>query len=584
MSARNNPSFFAALWLPQFQLQAVLRGKDAITHASSLCGPAGILPAGFDAYDSNARRQDACGTAQPGWLSYQNLPIAVLDCEEQSTSETEKNKCLVLHANEAAQRHHVAAGMTPSQAQARCVALKILCRSAEAETAAHQLLLECAGQWTPDYESSQPGVCVLDLSHVRDAAKQAESFGHQMRQWLEGAGLEGRIGLASHPDLACLAARAANRVLVLWEASGSEEDLLAQLPMAALQPSAAIAQVLALWGVESLAQFAALRREDIAARLGAEGALLWDVVRGGRERLLRLVRPPADFAERFEFEHPVEMMEPLLFVLRRMLGDLCQYLANAWLVASAMRLRLLFEDQQVYEKTLRVAEPTRDADLLLRVLHTHLEGRSASAPIVEVGVELMAVRPVNLQTNLFERRLRDPNQFSETLARLEALLGRGNVGRVELLPSRRPDAFAVVNYLEGVNGQRLDRGQRSTVNGQVSEYGTRSRAERDRLRSCPKGEPEWRVNMSKPCGLPLWRFRPPQVVEVVVRDGRPEMIHAPAGSQAITEAKGPWLMSGDWWDRHGWAREVWEVSTVNGALYQLAWEKNGGWVLDGTFG
>lgn len=62
------------------------------------------------------------------------------------------------------------------------------------------------------------------------------------------------------------------------------------------------------------------------------------------------------------------------------------------------------------------------------------------------------------------------------------------------------------------------------------------------------------------------------------------MIHAPAGSQAITEAKGPWLMSGDWWDRHGWAREVWEVSTVNGALYQLAWEKNGGWVLDGTFG
>ena len=369
---------------------------------------------------------------------------------------------------------------------------------------------------------------------------------------MEGAGLEGRIGLASHPDLACLAARAARPVLVLRETLGKEEDLLAQLPMGALQPSAAIAQVLALWGVETLAQFAALRRDDIAARLGVEGGLLWDVVRGGRERLLRLVRLPADFAERFEFEHPVEMMEPLLFMLRRMLGDLCQCLANVWLVASAMRLGLRFEDQQIYEKTLRVAEPTRDADLLLRVLHTHLEGRSASAPIVEVSVELTPVRPANLQTNLFERRLRDPNQFSETLARLEALLGRGNVGRVELLPSRRPDAFAVVSYLEGAS-------QRSTVNGQRLEQGKRH-------------------------GLPLWRFRPPQAVEVVVRDGRPEIIHAPAGSQAIMEAKGPWLMSGDWWDRHGWAREVWEVSMVNGALYQLAWEKSGGWVLDGTFG
>jgi protein ImuB len=302
--------------------------------------------------------------------------------------------------------------------------------------------------------------------------------------------------------------------------------------------------------VETLAQFAALRREELATRLGVESALLWDVVNGGRDRLLRLVRPPADFAEKFEFEHPVEMMEPLLFVLRRMLGDLCQRLANVWLVASTMKLGLRFEDQLVYENSLRVAEPTRDADLLLRVLHTHLEGRSASAPIVEASVELTPVRPANLQTNLFERRLRDPNQFSETLARLEALLGRGNVGRVELLPSRRQDAFAVVNYLEGVHGQR------STVNSHST---------------------------SKPSGLPLWRFRPPQPVEVMLGGGKPEMIHAPAGSQVILEAKGPWLMSGDWWDRHGWAREVWEVSTTNGSLYQLTWEKSG-WVLDGIFG
>lgn len=505
MSARSS-RYFAALWVPKFQLQAALRNTPIPPHE----------------------------------------PVALLDCDEEGHLLSEENKSRVLHANEVAEKYHVSSGMTPSQAQARCVTLRLLRRHPETEAEVHQLLMDCAVSWTPDYESSQPGLCVLDLSQVRDVASRAAVCGQEMWQWLKSWGLHAQVGLAPHPDLACLAARAAQPVLALESTPENEDELLKRLPITALQPSAAIAKVLALWGVTTLAQFAALQREDIASRLGVEGALLWDVAKGGRERLLKLVRPPADFRETFEFEHPVEMMEPLLFMLRRMLNELCRRLADLWLVASAARLELRFEDGQTYERTLRVAEATRDAELLLRVLHTHLEGRNASAPIVALTLELMPVRPSNLQTQLFERRLRDPNQFSETLARLEALLGHGNVGRVELLPSRRPDAFAVTNFLE--------------------------------TKTAAPSQPPERLAY----GLPLWRFRPPVFVDVILDKGRPSVIHAPAGCQTITEARGPWLMSGDWWDKHRWTREVWEVITENGALFQLASEPEG-WVLDGTF-
>jgi len=295
--------------------------------------------------------------------------------------------------------------------------------------------------------------------------------------------------------------------------------------------------------------FAALSRADLAERLGVEGALLWDMANGGRQRLLQLVRPAALFSKVIEFEHPVEMLDPLLFMLRRMLGALCGQLAEVWLLASQVTLGLRFDDGRSYEKTLRVAEATRNADLLLRVVHTHLDGFSSPAPMIAVSLELTPTRPAARQTNLFERRLRDPNQFSETLARLEALLGRGNVGKVQLLPSRRPNAFVVRNYLE-------------TEKAPANAEQARERATH---------------------GLPLRCFRPALPISVTITEDRLGSIEAFGKCHAIVDVRGPWRMSGDWWDRFAWAREIWEVSTPDGALYQIAREKQG-WVLDGIFG
>lgn len=508
----SSASMYAAVWLPRFQLQAALRAES---------------------------------------LPLRGL-FAVLDSDLQATSVEEAEKTgRVLHATPQAERAGVVPGMTSSQAQARCTGLRLLHRLPEEETRAHADLLRCASHWTPHYESTAPGLCVLEVSRVRDMRGRLEACGANMRQWLAQCGLQARIGFAANLDFACLAARATEGVLVLSpESTGSETALLRQLPLSVLQPSPMLAEILYLWGLHTLADLSALPRQEVAARLGPEGLLLWDVAAGGRKRLLRLVRPDSPFRERLELEHPVESLEPLLFLLRRMLDALCARLAGEWLVAAEERITLQFENDQVHTRVIQLAEPTRHADLLLRVLHTHLESVTASAPICAVTVELTPAPPEARQGQLFQRSLRNPNRFAETLGQLEALLGAGNVGRPVLLPSRRRDAFVLRNYLDAPLSP------------------TREEA--------PSSD-------SFTHGLPLRWYRPPRLVTVRLLRGHPAAMQTSEGWIDIHRRNPSFLLSGDWWDRHAWRREVWEVAASDGALYQIAREKQG-WVLDGIFG
>ncbi len=80
-----------------------------------------------------------------------------------------------------------------------------------------------------------------------------------------------------------------------------------------------ILAILHKWGIHTLGQLAALDKEELRARLGAEAVRLWERANGTATRLLKFVQPPEAFEESFEFDHEIETTEPLLFMLRRFL-------------------------------------------------------------------------------------------------------------------------------------------------------------------------------------------------------------------------------------------------------------------------
>lgn len=505
---------YAAIQLPRFALQAVLRDSPRLTE----------------------------------------IPVAVLDVFATPATEAPRQtgQQRLLHVNTHAERQGIHSGMADGMAMARCPRLQLLPRDLDEELTAQNHLIECAALWSPDYEASSPGLCIVDVSRVRGVGQQLDECGHIIRQQLNAHHLDARIGFACNADLAVLAAHVAQPVLIWRDADKDATQHLRALPISSLNPSPEIAEPLRLWGIQTLGDLLRLPRQAVASRLGPEAIRLWDIAAGGKDRLLRLFRPTVYYRDEVELEHPVESLEPLLFLLKRLLDALCHRLAESWLVAQAIDFTLRFDDYQKLNSRLRIAEPTRDGELLLRLLHTHLEGFTASAPIIHVIIELIPARPAGNQMHIFERGMRDPNRFAETLTQIEAIVGHANAGRIKLLPSRALDAFEVIAFLD------------------------EARASSSRVITHDASED------FKP-GLPLRRIRPVHHVDVIFANQRPSKLQIRSKEHLVIRATGPWLVSGDWWDTSTWKREIWEVETSEGILYQLTCH-NREWTLEGVFG
>jgi len=337
----------------------------------------------------------------------------------------------------------------------------------------------------------------------------------------------------------------------------------------------AIFAILHKWGIHTLGQLAALDKEQLGARLGPEAIRMWERANGRCSRLLKLVRPPESFQESFEFEREIETAEPLLFMLRRFLEQLAVRLAAIYLVAKELTLRITFGNKQIYERVFKIPQPTNDVDLLFRMLQTHLENFRSEHPIVAFALSAEPIKPAGEQFGLFETTLRNPYQLSETLARLTALLGGDRIGTPVLEETHRPDAFRMQPF--GSTGFQSATG-RIRGGEPVGQAG---------VLACKRnGRQDARLPHSQdgcvPLSPALRRFRPAVFASVLQDEDTPTHVRSAEMSGKIIDERGPYLLSGNWWDEKSWARAEWDLQLQNGELVR-AHERDGVWKIDGVY-
>ena len=321
-----------------------------------------------------------------------------------------------------------------------------------------------------------------------------------------------------------------------------------------------IIEILHKWGIHTLGQLAALDKEQLGARLGPEAVRMWERANGQSDQPLRLVRPPELFEESFEFENEIETAEPLLFMLRRFLEQLAVRLSGIYFVAKELTLRITFTNKQQYERCFKIPQPTNDVDLLFRMLQTHLENFKSEHPIIAVSLQAHPIKPNSQQFGLFETTLRNPNQLSETLARLTALLGVDRVGMPVLDETHRPDAF----HIEPFSWEAVE----SAV---------------------PSGEPPDALRTARTTTA-LRRFRPAVAASVFLSENMPAHLRSanPFGCRSgqangkVAEQRGPYLASGNWWDETAWARGEWDLQLENAVLLRCH-QSGETWEMDGIY-
>jgi protein ImuB len=320
-----------------------------------------------------------------------------------------------------------------------------------------------------------------------------------------------------------------------------------------------IVAILHKWGIHTLGQFAALDKEQVRARLGPEAVRMWERANGQSNRLLKLVRPPESFEEGFEFENEIETAEPLLFMLRRFLEQLSLRLSALYLVVRELTLRITFANpstvrwngiaranKQQYERAFKIPQATNDIDLLFRMLHTHLENFKSEHPIIAVSLEAQPTKPPKQQFGLFETTLRNPHQLSETLARLTALLGVDRVGTPVLEETHQPDAFRMEPFAWDVSAMFAA----------------------DTAASTEEKKPALR------------RFRPVAPASVFISENWHLQSEKIRGK--VVDQRGPYLISGNWWDERSWERAEWDLQLGNGSLVR-AHKSEGTWKIDGVY-
>lgn len=256
---------------------------------------------------------------------------------------------------------------------------------------------------------------------------------------------------------------------------GAGRASLAKLPLRALRPMPSkpgaplgafddgVYTLFARLGVFTVEDLLALPHAELTARLRYQ-----DVSQGTRSDLLMLgmgtdrmpltpYRPADVLTEDVTFDDPIELTEPLLFVLRRLTSRLAARLAGRGQATNHLEL-VLHYDAKIHAREIDAEGPPRalfavqlPAPLateidLFRTLKSKVEGVEIAAPIVGLDVTLSRIvdaphAQLDLSRDVTSpgRTVR-PDALPALLAELSADIGDENVGVLAVVDTHRPEA------------------------------------------------------------------------------------------------------------------------------------------------
>jgi protein ImuB len=468
-----------------------------------------------------------------------------------------------------------------------------------------------ADAFSPRYEMHGDDLVVIDVAGLTRLLGPAATIADELRREASERGMRVQVAVAGTQTAAIVLALARPGVTIV--ARGDDAAALAAVPIdivvpasivapsadrAALDPASAVA-AFTRWGLKTLGELAALPDADLVSRMGAR-ARVWQALARGEDR-----RPlvPTAAEERFEssldLEWPIEGLEPLSFVLTRLLEPLSTRLERRDRGAAVLHVVLGLVSKDTFARRLELPSPMREVRTLRTLALLDLEAHPPPAAIDRVVVIIDPTPGRVLQHTLFTRAQPTPEQLSTLVARLGALMGQDRFGAPAVVDTYRPGAFEMQAFGTDHEGA----GKAGGAGGAGGEK--------------PSGQFS---DQPYPPGVvsALRRCRHPVPARVALVDERPVRVTTDRRGFAggsVVQAAGPWRSSGDWWagdagraggagtpGRAGgeepsvksthpphpphlpWDHDEWDVSLTDGAVYRIVRDRHtDAWFIEGIF-
>jgi protein ImuB len=442
-----------------------------------------------------------------------------------------------------------------------------------AENSSFEMLLGVARDFSPRVETCGPREVILDLTGLTRLFGDAKTIAGELRRTAADRGLRVRIAIAGTRTAARLLAhdRAGITIVESGEEAAALEDLRIELleifrtELVEGRIPDPVTVTLRRWGLRTLGELAALPPDELAARLGQGGVAWQRLARGEDPAPLVPSVPEERFEQALDLEWPIDGLEPLSFVLARLMEPLSAHLERRDRGAAVLHVRLHLVTREVHERSLQLPAPMRDPRTLRTLALLDLESHPPSAAIDRVVVAVDPTPGRVIQFSLLTRPLPSPEQLSTLMARLTALMGEGRCGAAVTVDAWQPGMFDMKAFTP-----REEREGRERWNG-------------------------WE-GRNRPA-VAIRRFRFPVAARVKVERGVPIRVtidrRGLSGGKVETCA-GPWRTSGGWWITvppvspiqpvpSTWDRDEWDVTLSDGATYRVFREREtDAWVVEGV--
>jgi protein ImuB len=485
-------------------------------------------------------------------------------------------------------------------------------------------LLAIAHDVSPRYEQRCDEVVLVDVSGLGRLLGDARAIGQQLRRMAAARGVCVHVAIAGTCTAALVLAHARPGLTIVEP--GEEARALASLPIgwlgtiaAGVPPAGAggtmacpPVSVFTSWGLNTLGELAALPAADLASRLG-RGRLVWQAIARGEDvRPLVPTLPEERFESSIELEWPIEGLEPLSFVLTRLLEPLSTRLERRDRGAAVLHvlLRLVtrpsagsgrgepVEPRETHVCRLQLPAPIRDVRTLRTLALLDFESRPPPAAIDHVAVVIDPTPGRVLQHTLFTPPQPAPEQIATLLARLGAVMGQDRIGVAAIVDSYRPGAFTMRPFATDRRPHKA-LPEREPVSPPVARG----------VQPHDRGPEEAAPRMTQA----LRRCRQPVPARVIVEHGEPVRVTIDRGGSTggrVVACAGPWRTAGEWWadewrsanapsnragggapariekggvprERQRWDRDEWDVTLGDGTMYRMFCDRETGrWFID----
>ena len=339
--------------------------------------------------------------------------------------------------NAAARAAGLYRGQRLTAAQALLGQFDVVAYDAEASARWHRLL----AAWAYRYSANVvllPHAIVLEVSKSLGLFGPWPRFEARLREDLAALGFRHRIAMAPTAQAAYVLAGVHDGLAVSTDDTLQQALAAVALRHARLPGDAASA--LAAMGIRTLGQLLRLPRNGLQRRFGVGLLEYLDRLTGAGPELMKEYRPPDTLDLRMEWTHEIEHVEPLMFPLRRLVGDLAAYLAGRDGGVQRFVIELEHRDAPPTRVVVGLLGAEREAALLFDCARGRLERQQLPQPVVAMRLLARELPPfVPAGRDLFDTAPAHAMPLEQLRERLRARLGERAIAQWRRTIDPRPE-------------------------------------------------------------------------------------------------------------------------------------------------